>query len=131
MIEYHWINGWDASTDLWNQIDEIIAAQGWMSLNPNTTIIRLAIDNEKVIGFMVLQALPHVGPAFVDEAYRGQNVAETLADDMVKYFQAVGGRGFVVIADSAHSEKMCKDRGMRKLQSPVFITPIRGGPNTI
>lgn len=122
-LSYRWIDGPTATQQDWDEIDRILAERGWMSLNRQTSRIRLAEEGGRIVGLSVFQLLPNLGPLWVDSAYRGSGVAEVLADDMINFMQEVGARGWIVVADSPHSSKLARERGMVELESPVFITP--------
>jgi len=126
---YRWLDGPDMDTPYrateaeWSKIDEILAARGWMSLNRQTTRIRIAEGpGGQIAGFLVLQLVPHTEPLWVAPSQRGTGVAERLADDMVKFLDESAVRGFMLVADSDHAAKLAEDRGMKMLDRPVYTT---------
>ena len=119
LISYAW--ALDSSSPYMSQIDAIIKRSGWIPINDHVAKILVAIDAGSVVGFHVLQMFPHAEPLWVDPAYRGEGVAEELADRMLEFLDSIGARGFMVIADSPHAEKLCKERGMKRVTSPVYI----------
>jgi hypothetical protein len=127
-ITFEWIDGPDAKDaprpathEEWDAIDEVCAARGWMSLNRTLTRILVAKRDDRIVGFIVLQLVPHTEPLYVDPAERGTDLAATLADQMVEFLLSVKARGWLVIADSPHARQLCEDRGMQKVKSPVYI----------
>lgn len=123
MITYRWIDGAFATDTEWSRIDEILAFQGWPSLNRDTTLrIRVAEDGERILGFLVVQFVPHVEPLWVASSHRGTEVAGHLSDDIMQFMNEAKARGFMLVADSPHAEKLAKDRGLRKINSPVYVT---------
>lgn len=123
-VRYRWIDGPTATDAEWSRIDEILATRGWSSLNRQTSRIRVAEEETsgKLLGFLVLQLFPHVEPLFVAPSARGSGIAERLADDMVKFLGEVQVRGFELTADSPHAVKLAKDRGLMKVDAPVYRT---------
>jgi hypothetical protein len=127
-ITFEWIDGPDAKDAPrpathaeWDAIDEVCAARGWMSLNRTLTRVLVAKRGEEIVGFHVMQLVPHTEPLYVAPAERGTELAASLADQMVEFMLSVKARGWLVIADSPHAKKMCEERGMTKVKSPVFM----------
>jgi len=121
-MNYRWINGWEATDAEWNQIDNIIYSRGWMTLNKNTSRIRVAEEEGRIIGFFCLQQIPHTEPMYVARKYWGQGVAEKLADDMMEFLKEINARGWVLIAENPTVEKLCLERKMVKVNYPVYIS---------
>jgi predicted N-acetyltransferase YhbS len=124
-VTFEWIEGPDAEDEpRMDVIQAKIIAQGWTPLNYHTSRVRAAYDEEgKLIGFGVFQSFPMTGPLWVDPDYRGTGIAETLADDMARFLRDAQCRGYIVIADNPHSERLCKLFGMKKIDSPVYLMP--------
>ena len=125
-ITYRWIDGPMLTDEEWasemDRIDQIFAARGWMQLAKATTRIRIAEDEEgKIAGLFVLQLMPHLEPLFVAPAARGQGIAETLIDDMLAFVADVHIRGYIVAAENAAVERVCRDHGMEEVKVPVFV----------
>jgi len=126
-ITFEWIDGPNstgprpATIAEWDAIDELCAARGWMSLNRQLTRILVAKRGEEIAGFIVLQLVPHTEPLYVAPSERGTDLAASLADQMVEFLLSVKARGWMVVADNPHAKKLCEDRGMTKVKSPVFI----------
>ena len=120
-VTYRWIEGATASDEDWDRIEYILATRGWASLNRNTSRIRVAERGDKLVAFYVLQMFPHAEPMWVAPAERSSGVADALADDMLHFLTEIRARGWMIVADSKFAEKMCEARGMRKLQSPVYV----------
>lgn len=120
---YEWIT---AGTDAYmKQVDEIIAAKGWAALNDLASRVHIAVDptrGNKLAAFHVLQLFPHCEPLWVDPDYLGAGLADIMADKMLHFMMdEIQARGFMVIADSPHAVKLCEERGMRRITSPVYV----------
>lgn len=124
MITRRWLDGVNATDEEWSKIDEILATRGWPSLNRPTSRIRLAEEDGKILSFLVVQLFPQVGPAWAAPSVRGTGIAAELADDMVQYLMDAQCRGWMVVADNPHAEKLARDRGMTRLESPVYVTGV-------
>jgi len=127
-IRFEWIDGPDNERGLrpatkaeWERIDDLCLVNGWPSLNRTLTRILVAFRGEEIVGFHVMQFFPHAEPMWVDESERGGSLAGSLADQMVKFLRDVKCRGWLVIADSPHARKLCEERGMTRVKSPVYI----------
>lgn len=121
-ITTRWIDGPVATEDEWDRLEGILAARGWMSLNRNTTRILVAEDEHgTLLGFYCLQLFPHAEPLWTAPSQRGTGLADQLADMMLSFLVEVRARGWMIVADSPYAAKMCEARGMRKLESPVYV----------
>jgi len=128
-IAYRWVDGRDASHKDWDKIESILAARGWMSLNRSTSRVLIAESDSKM-AFHVFQMIPYCGPLFVPPSMRGTGVAEELADRMIQFLADIGARGWLVTAESPHAAKLCEDRGMDKVDAPVYVMMNPGGVET-
>jgi hypothetical protein len=121
-VSYRWIDGPDATEEEWDRIDQVLASRGWMSLSRTFTRIRIAEREGRIIGFYVLQHIPHVEPMWVDKREWGAGVAEHLADDMQNFLTEVNARGFMAVCESPIAKKMCEARGMVQVHFPVYVS---------
>jgi hypothetical protein len=112
---------WLVGQELIDAVDPILQTKGWTALNIHTSRGLCEFNAEgRCIGFTCLQLFPHVGPQWVADDYRGTGISESLAEEMWNYLQEVNCRGFLVVADSPHSEKLCKAKKMTLVTSPVY-----------
>jgi len=103
-----------------------------MSLNRATSRILVAEDSEgKLVGFQVLQLVPHVEPLYVAPSARATGLAEELVERMVKFLGEVQIRGYLASAESPFAAQLCEKHGMTKLDYPVYakvgMEPRKGG----
>jgi GNAT superfamily N-acetyltransferase len=125
-ITYRWIEGIDATDADWSRIEEIGAARGWMELGRQTTLrVLLAERDGEIVGFCVLQMLPHLEPLFVDKSVRGTGVAEELADRMVEWMHEIKARGWMTVAEHPAAKLLCEREGMHRMDAPVYVY-VRG-----
>lgn len=120
-IHYRWISGPECSDEEWAVLDEIVAKQGWMVWNKETTMVRVAEHDGEIIAFYPVQLIPHAEPLYVKEEFRGNGIANQLADDVVEWLTLIEARGWLAIADNPIAAKMCEERGWQKLGSPVYF----------
>lgn len=119
---YRWVDGINCTDAEWQQIDAMLLARGWMSLNRATSRILLAeTPNGHLLGFNVVQMMPYIGPLFVIPSARGTGIAQELATKLFEFLATVEVRGFIAMAQSKHAEKICVDIGMQLVESPVYI----------
>ena len=104
-------------------LDPTMRRRGWSPLNFPTSCAWCAFDGDRIVGFIVLQLFPHPEPIHVEPDYRATGIAETLADKMLAFMREIHIRGFMVVADSDFAAKLCEDRGMERIQAPVYIMP--------
>lgn len=121
-MRYRWIDGFNATDAEWNRIEDLLASRGWSSLTRSTSRILVAEDDDgELMGFLVLQLYPHTEPLWVRPSARGTDVAAELSNRMVDFLIEIKARGWMVIADSPFAAKLCEERGMRKLEKPVYV----------
>src|SRR5688572_5760510 len=115
-IRYEWLEG--NQTQI---VEPILAERGWTSLNNRTCRVLCAYSGTRLIGFHVLQLFPHAEPLWVARDQRGTGLAETLVDKMMEFLAEVQVRGFMVVADTPATVKLCERHGMKRVDSPVYI----------
>ncbi|MGH7184504.1 MAG: GNAT family N-acetyltransferase [Nitrospiraceae bacterium] len=116
-IEHRWLDG-----DELDQIQLILQNRGWTPLNKPTSRALAAFDGDKLVGFIVLQLVPHTEPLWIDPDYRGSYIAEGLAQGMRQFMRSIEARCFMVMADNPHAVRLCEESGMQLVKSPVYIS---------
>ena len=124
-MNLRWINGALISDEEWTRgtekIEEILAARGWASLNKDMSRVLVAEDDGELKGFFVLQMFPHTEPLWIAPSMRGTTLASDLANTMLEFLNSVRARGWMLIAENHLVERMVIERGMKKLEYPVYI----------
>lgn len=107
----------------WERVQRIIAFRGWMALNRTTSrvLVKESADDGRLLGFIVLQLTPQVGPIYLERSELGTESADYLADQMLAFLRDSETRGFILFAESPHSSKMAEMRRMRKVTVPVYV----------
>ena len=120
-VRYRWVDGRTCPQPEWDKIDALLEVRGWMSLNRQTSLIRLAesISTGQIIGFNVIQLIPYVGPLYVIPSARGSGVTEVLIDQVQAHLS--DSRGYMAIAQSPYAARACEQRGMKKVEVPVYV----------
>lgn len=116
-ITFRWLEGEEAT----DWLNPVLQSRGWALLNPATSRALCAFQDERMIAFHVLQLYPHAEPMFVDPEFRGTGLAEDLADRMYAFLREVRARAYMVVAESPFAEQLCKARGMKRVEYPVYI----------
>ncbi len=119
VITYKWLD-----KEQLTALDPIMQQRNLPSLNQEVSRVLAAYDGDKLIGFLVLQLMPHMEPLWVDPKYRGggtDSIANILVNKMFEFVAECNIRGFFCVADSNVVEKMCIERGLIQVTSPVFI----------
>ena len=121
-VTYRWIDGPTATQEEWDRFEDILVARGWMSLNRPTSRVLVAEDEHgDLLGFFVMQLVPHTEPLWVRPSKRGSEIAEILADKMLTFMLEVQARGWMLVADNPIVAKMSEQRGMTRVESPVYV----------
>lgn len=115
-ITYKWLDGDDL-----DQLETVLESHGWTSLNKPTSRALGAFHHEELIGFMVLQMVPHTEPLYIKPQYRGQLIAECLAAQMSGFMESIHARSYMVMADTPEAVKLCEANGMRRVTAPVYM----------
>jgi hypothetical protein len=119
---YRWIDGPTASEEEWNRFEDILVARGWMSLNRPTSRVLVAEDEYgDLLGFIVMQLVPHTEPLWVRPSKRGGEIANELADRMLTFMMEIQARGWMLVASNDVIAKMAEERGMVRETSPVYV----------
>jgi hypothetical protein len=125
-VRFEWIDGPMCSDEDWNSIEEVLQRRGWASLNKNTSCILMArTDNE--FAFLVLQLVPYIGPLFIPASMRGGTTAREMATRTLEFLQKSKTRGWLVVAESPFTERICKELCMEKIDSPLYVASNFGG----
>lgn len=115
---------WLAPGEVLEHVNPVLAARGWAELNLDTCRVLAAFDEEKghIVEFFVLQLFPLLGPLLrTDNEKRdaGETTRE-LVKQMEEYLEAEQARGYLAIADSPVTVRLCERFGMTKMESPVY-----------
>jgi hypothetical protein len=94
----------------------------WALLNSATAFAVAAFEEEFCLGFLVMQLFPFLGPAWVEPIARNGEVFKALGDSMVNVMAQMQARGAMVVADNPATERMCRMKGMRKIEAPVYVS---------
>jgi len=121
-VNYRWIDGPTATDEEWNRFEDILVARGWMSLNRPTSRVLVAEDeHNELLGFIVMQLVPHTEPLWVRPSQRGTEVANELADRMLSFMIEIQARGWMLVASNDIIAKMAEARGMVRETQPVYV----------
>ena len=125
MTALRWVDGPALTEEQWAvenaRVEPILAARNWMALNKNTTRLLLAERDGTLVGFLIFQLVGHCEPLWVDKSERATGLAETLADTMLDFLHDANARGWMLVANSPAAAKLAEERGMRKLEDPVYV----------
>lgn len=115
---------WLTSDEILRDVNPALAARGWSELNTEVARVLGAFDGGSLIEVFAIQLFPLLGPLVrVDNTYRDNGeVSRVLAQEMEEFLATNEARGCLAIADSPVTERLCQRFGMRRLESPVFIT---------
>lgn len=120
MVTYRWLG----NAELVEWVNPVCELRGWSQLNVNesqpTCRVLGAFDGVEFIGFLAFQLFPVVGPQWVDSEHRDGTISRELAVRMHEFLTEVNARGYMVVADSPVTSRLCERHGMKKLESPVY-----------
>lgn len=114
-IEYRWLDG-----DQIAQIEPVLLSMNAMSVNREQSRVIAAYDKERLIGFFVMQLIPHMEPLYVDPDYQERRIAINLVARMVDFMKECNARGAMLVAESPGVEKLAEYFGMERIQYPMY-----------
>ncbi len=117
MVEYRWIDGDEAV----ERLGKTLESQGWTPLNAATSRALIAEENDEIVGFFILQLFPMAGPIYCVPEARNGKISRELAEQMRQFLVDIEARGYMAICDSPVSERICKAKGMKRIESPVYM----------
>lgn len=100
-----------AAVDL---LSPLLRARKWRIPPPGLLMAKVAFDGEDVVGFVLYQLIPHTEPLWVAPKYRGTGLAAELADEAVKFADAVGA-GYMCLSSSPAVVEIAKEHKMREI----------------
>jgi GNAT superfamily N-acetyltransferase len=121
MITYRWIEGSAATEEEWDRLEAILASNSWMALSREASMVLVAEYADSIVGFCVLQVIPHLEPLYVAPEFRGSDIAVRLADQAVEYMHKINARGWVSVAQHPVAARLCEREGMKQIQHPVYV----------
>lgn len=103
------------------KLSPVLDSLGWRILYPEVATILAAEEDGEIVGFCVMQVLPHLEPEWVKESHRGTGLADELAKRAATIFAEGQVRGFLSVAGNAHAERICRDvLGMKKVEGAIY-----------
>lgn len=119
-VTTRWINLWEATPDEFAQIEFIRESRGWTKFASNLTRVFLAESAGRIIGFQILQLVPHPEPHYLDPEFRGQGLSEAMAAEVIRFLHECHAPAWQCTADSPFAEKLCAAQGMVPVEAPVY-----------
>lgn len=128
-ITYRWLI---ADDDIYlDAVETTVRAMGWTPLPDRSLLDRtyrvfgafVYTDTHQnlLVGFLIVQLIPHTEPLYVTPRYRGSDIARELSSHVFSYMLQSSTRGFMVVADNPIAVQLCEQLGLRKVDSPVYI----------
>lgn len=125
-MEFRWLTNDEIETLVNPKCSEL----GWVPLNINdlqpTCRVLGAFDGESLVGWIVLQLHPLLGPLYVRPDFRNGVLSSDLAERMHEFVREVGVRGVLAICESPVSERLAERHGMSRVKEPVYAL-VGGG----
>jgi hypothetical protein len=122
-MQYRWM----IPDEIELRVNPICASRGWAQFNINDPMPTCRIlgafdetENDQLVGFFGISLFPVLGPMFVLPDRRDGEASRELAGQMYAFLNDNDARGYLVIADSPVTERLCKRYGMEKVSSPVY-----------
>ena len=117
---------WLTDDEIVSLVNPALQKRGWAELNVNPAAPTCRALGGFWDGVLVeafaFQLFPVLGPMLkVDNTFRDNgDTSRALAAKMEEWLGEVSARGYLAIADSPVTERLCVRYGMTKIESPVF-----------
>lgn len=105
-------------------VNPVLQFQGKSMLNARLSVVAGAFDaNGKLVETFTVQLYPMLGPLVKHDAFSRDNGQTTrdLVSFMDDYLNSADVRGYLTIAESPVTERLCERYGMQRVTHPVFI----------
>jgi hypothetical protein len=114
-----------SADEIADTLNPLLLAKGWAALNVNpsqpTCYVLGAWEGSELVEAFAFQLYPVLGPLLrVAEGPADGKASRELARRMQEFLEGAGARGYLTIADSPVTERLCKRFGMALLESKVY-----------
>jgi hypothetical protein len=119
-MDYRWLT----SEEVVDLVNPSLAMKQWPQLGTDTSRVLGAWAGDNLVEVFAIQLMPMLGPMLkIDNTHRdGGDVSRELAERMDQYLKQEDARGFLTIAETALTERLCERHGMRKVEWPVYVS---------
>lgn len=114
---------WLTDEEVLGIVNPACAQRGWAQQNTGMCrVLGAFYESGELIEFFVLQVYPMLGPLLRLDNINvdGGTVTRELTKRMEEYLIETNARGYMTIADSPLTERLCLRFGMTRVESPVF-----------
>lgn len=112
-------------------VNPALKLKGMALLNPDFCRVMGAWDNGRLVESFCIQPFPVLGPLLRHDNMHRDNgeVSRGLAEKMHEYLEESDARGYMTVADSPVTRRLCERYGMQRLASPVYVASNRSLEN--
>jgi RimJ/RimL family protein N-acetyltransferase len=92
-------------------------------INPSQSLFTAAVaelEDETIVGMLGFELVPHVGPLFVRESYRGQGLAGRLYGIVEDQLDKRPGTGYYTFPSNDASRRVAEKLGLEKLNWDIW-----------
>lgn len=109
-------------------VNPVLQVKGMAILNPDCCRVLGAWEDGRLIQSFTIQLFPVLGPLVKHDNLHRDNgdVSRELTTKMHEYLDESKARGYLVIADSPITARLCDRHGMSKINSPVYMADGKG-----
>lgn len=87
---------------------------------PDQYLAAVAMDEGKVVALQCIGLIPHGGPLWVDEKYRGQALWKPVNQLLEMVLSKIPGSGYYMLPSNRRAERVCEKLGLKKLPWSIF-----------
>ena len=95
--------------------------------DPKQATILIGEVGGRIVAFNVVQSILHIGPAWIDEAYRHDGLWREPMEEMKKEFERDGHNGVMLVAMNLATEYIAEFLGMKRSQGVLFLRDFESG----
>lgn len=104
----------------WRTVEAEFKRRGVVAPSKTSARVFAAIENDEVVGFLVVQLVVHAEPIWIHEDYRGKVNWQKLVRMGEDFLGRNTGREYYAFAPNDHIEAMCEIVGMEKMLWIVY-----------
>ena len=121
-VTFRWL-----AYDEFSKVAAIFTANDWALPDPRQGAILIGEDEGRIVACYAMQSILHIGPAWIDEAYRHSGFwrgpMETLRDSL----ESAGHNGIMLVAMNPATEHIAEFLGMKRSQGVLFLRDFGNG----
>ena len=120
-VTFRWL-----AYDEFSKVAAIFTANDWALPDPRQGGILIGEVDGRVVACNAIQNVLHIGPAWIDEAYRHGGLWREPMETLRGYLESVGHNGVILVAMNPATEHIAKFLGLKRSKGVLFLKDFGG-----